>query len=123
MKAALLFLPATLDATYERMLTGIEETLREEALVLLRWIAYAQSPPSLGELAEARIVYPVGDGKVDVNDRGSLEDTLDILSGLVTVDEMDHEYGVIQDSELEDSDSKERHKNCNAWYSTGCARY
>lgn len=52
-RAALSTIPATLDATYERMLIGIGELYQEEALVLLRWSAYAQSPLSLHELAEA----------------------------------------------------------------------
>ena len=49
-------LPATLDETYERMLTGIDEIFRDEALTLLRWLAYAQTPPTLMELAEASII-------------------------------------------------------------------
>ena len=77
-------LPATLDETYERMLTGIDHMFREEALVLLRWLAYARLPPTLSELAEASIVDPPGQGVVDVGNRGSLEGTLEILLGLVS---------------------------------------
>ena len=84
MEHALRHLPATLDATYERILTSIEDVYREEAIVLLRWLAYAQSPPSLGELAEAAVIDPSGDGFVDTANRGALEDTLEILCGLVT---------------------------------------
>lgn len=58
---------------------------RKEALTLLRWLAYAQSPPSLGELAEAAIIDPEGEGIVDIANRGPLEDTLEILCGLVVV--------------------------------------
>ncbi|SMR60828.1 unnamed protein product [Zymoseptoria tritici ST99CH_1E4] len=83
-ESALYRLPSTLDETYERMLVGIERMYREEALTLLRWLAYARSPPTLGQLAEAAIVDPVEGGSVDFNQRGNLEDTLDILSGLVT---------------------------------------
>ncbi|KJX98546.1 ankyrin repeat protein [Zymoseptoria brevis] len=84
-KDALLSLPSNLDETYERMLTGIEERYREEALTLLRWITYARSPLTLGELAEVTIVNPEGTGSVDFDERGDIEDTLDILTGLVTV--------------------------------------
>ncbi|SMY29321.1 unnamed protein product [Zymoseptoria tritici ST99CH_1A5] len=84
-KDALLSLPSTLDETYERMLTGIEERYREEALTLLQWITYARSPLTLGELAEATIINPEGTGSVDLDERGDIEDTLDILTGLVTV--------------------------------------
>ncbi|SMQ55633.1 unnamed protein product [Zymoseptoria tritici ST99CH_3D7] len=84
-KDALLSLPSTLDETYERMLTGIEERYRDEALTLLQWITYARSPLTLGELAEATIINPEGAGSVDLDERGDIEDTLDILSGLITV--------------------------------------
>lgn len=82
-EAALRALPATLDETYERMLAGIEPMLRQEAHALLRWISYAERPLTLAELAEASIVDPTGEGTVDIINRGSLEDTLEILSGLV----------------------------------------
>lgn len=65
------------------MLYGIEERYRTEALTLLRWLAYARSPLTLRELAEAAIIDPSGEGCVDVEERGDLEDTLDILAGLV----------------------------------------
>ena len=71
------------------MLTGIDESNRNEALTLLRWLVYARSPPSLGELVEASIIDLTGDGTVDTDDRGGLADTLDILSGLVTIDEIE----------------------------------
>jgi ankyrin repeat domain-containing protein 50 len=53
LKAALSALPKTLDKTYQRMLNNIDENDRPNAFTLIRWLAYAQSPPSLGELAEA----------------------------------------------------------------------
>ena len=80
------------------MLAGIEEILREEALVLLRWLAYAQSPPSLSELAEATIIDPTDTGGVDVDNRGDIEDTLEILSGLITLEDAERN---------EDSDNSE----------------
>lgn len=64
MKQALTLLPPTLDATYERMLIGIEEMYREEALRLLRWLAFQQRPLTLGEMAEAGMIDPSGDGSV-----------------------------------------------------------
>ena len=111
-KEALRTVPETLDATYERMLTGIEKAFRKEALVLLRWLAYASSPPSLGELAEASIIDPANDGAVHVDDRGSLEDSLDILSGLVTIegndddDNNENEYSKSDASDFENNDGK-----------------
>lgn len=86
MEHALHSLPATLDATYERMLTSIDKVYRDEAMCLLRWLAYARWPLSLGELAEAAIINPEGGGSVDIAHKGSLEDTLDILGALVTLD-------------------------------------
>ena len=84
-KEALYSLPSTLDETYERMLVGIDESLRPDARKLLRWLAYARSPPSLGELVDATIIDWAADGSVEVEDRPGLDDTLEILSGLVTV--------------------------------------
>ena len=111
MKEALFNLPETLDETYERMLTKIEKRSRNDALVLLRWIAYARSPPRLGELAEARIIEPDGDGSVDMDDRGGLEDSLDILSELVTVEGADDNLDETRSSGLGDSDSAAIHKD------------
>ena len=106
MQAALLSLPVTLDATYERILTGIDEMLRNEAIVLLRWLAYAQSPPTLGELAEATIVDPTDAGGVDIENRGGIEDTLVILSGLITLESAKHNDKDSNNSEDEDKDAE-----------------
>lgn len=94
-KAALRALPKDLDETYERMLNNISPEDRSPALTLLRWLAYAETPLSLAELAEASIIDPTDDesaeGTVDVGDRGGWEDTLEILAGLVIVDGGDDE--------------------------------
>nr|POF13638.1 isoform 3 of ankyrin repeat and kh domain-containing protein 1 [Quercus suber] len=84
-EAALRGLPATLDETYERMLTSIEPQYAAPALKVLRWLAYAQSPPTLAQLAEAVTIDPSAEREVDVASRGSWEDTLYVLPGLVTV--------------------------------------
>ena len=72
------------------MLTGIDEMFREEALLLLRWVAYARSPLSLDELAKATVINPTGKGSVDVDNRGDWEETLNVLSGLVAVERIDN---------------------------------
>lgn len=82
---ALRTLPATLDETYERMLSGIEKRYFAEAFTLLRWLSYARSPPTLRELAEAAIVDPEAEVPIDTDNRGRPEDTLDILSALVVI--------------------------------------
>lgn len=51
--------------------------------MLLQWLAYARSPPTLGELVEAAIIDPAEESSIDVDNRGSLEDTLSTLGGLV----------------------------------------
>ncbi|KAF2725237.1 hypothetical protein K431DRAFT_216300, partial [Polychaeton citri CBS 116435] len=104
-KEALRNLPNTLDATYVRVLVGIDEIYRTEAFTLLQWLAYAESPPSLAELAEAAIIDPSEGGSVDLDDRGCLEDTLDILSGLVTLVGVDDDEG-FKDEESQNPDSK-----------------
>ena len=86
-KQALDALPATLDDTYTRVLLDIDEVYHDHALTLLRWLAYARSPPTLGELVDAAVTDPIHESSVDAGNRGGLEDTLNILSGLVTVEE------------------------------------
>jgi hypothetical protein len=83
---ALNTLPATLDDTYTRVLLDTVDIYHEHALMLLRWLAYARSPPTLGELVEAAITDPIYDGSIDEDNRGDLEDTLNTLSGLVAVE-------------------------------------
>ena len=87
---ALLDLPPTLDDTYARMLTSIDEKYREEATTALQWLVFSFQPLTLAELAEACIVDPAGDGSVDINNRGEPEDIPEILSGLVTIDKVYH---------------------------------
>jgi ankyrin repeat protein len=86
-KQVLKTLPPTLDDTYNRMLTRIKKMYHPEALTLLRWLAYARSPPTLGELVDAAITDPVEERFVDMSERGGLRDSLNILSGLVTIEE------------------------------------
>jgi ankyrin repeat protein len=69
------------------MLLGIEDMYHQQALTLLQWLAYARSPPTLGELVEAAVIDSVEESSIDVENRGSFEDTLNILSGLVATQE------------------------------------
>ncbi|KAI6826758.1 Pfs, NACHT and ankyrin domain protein [Hortaea werneckii] len=78
-------LPKTLDETYDRILCAIDERYRPEALTLLRWITYSTTPLTLRQLAEAAIIDPSDEGIVDVDNRGDIEDSVDILSGLILV--------------------------------------
>ena len=75
-----------MDETYQRILNVIETGLRAEALSLLRWLAYANSPRSLAELVDAAVIDLAADVTVDVENRGGIDDVLEILSGLVIVD-------------------------------------
>jgi ankyrin repeat protein len=69
------------------MLTRIKKMYHQEALTLLRWLAYARSPPTLGELIDAAITDPVEESFIDTSERGGLRDALNILAGLVTIEE------------------------------------
>lgn len=98
-------MPATLDETYERMLQRIPANDQHYALIMLRWLAYAQRPLTLNRLAEAAIVFPgesdASDDLVDSDDRGGLEDALDLLAGLVvTVADPKNEDTVPADEDL-----------------------
>lgn len=66
------------------MLLEIEEKYRGQALILLKWLLYAKPPRSLSELVEATVI-DLEDDNISMDNRGSLEDTLDILGGLITV--------------------------------------
>jgi len=59
----------------------------EEALTLLRWLAYARSPPTLAELVDAAIIDLDEEGSIDTGERGGLRGALNILFGLVTIEE------------------------------------
>ncbi|RMY83156.1 hypothetical protein D0861_07560 [Hortaea werneckii] len=98
-------LPKTLDETYDRMLCAIEERYRPEALTLLRWITYSTRPLTLGQLAEAAIIDPSDGGTVDVENRGDIEDSIDILSGLILTYEEDDGYGADDDEEDDSHDT------------------
>jgi len=76
----------------------------EEALTLLHWLAYARSPPTLAELVDAAIIDLDEEGSIDTNERGGLRDALNILFGLVTIEE-NHSNGEGNDSETETSTS------------------
>jgi ankyrin repeat protein len=75
-------LPPTLDATYTRMLERIGPAVSEDALTLLRWLAYGMRPVTLAELQTAVTIRPE-DYEVDYEDEGDFRDSLDILAGLV----------------------------------------
>ncbi|KAI9876330.1 MAG: hypothetical protein M1830_006749 [Pleopsidium flavum] len=84
-KRALKTLPKTLDATYARILTSIEDDYRESAHTALQWLAFSARPLRLEEVAEAVAVKP-GCGLDFVDDR--LFDPYEILaicSSLVTI--------------------------------------
>ncbi|KAF2210280.1 hypothetical protein CERZMDRAFT_19684, partial [Cercospora zeae-maydis SCOH1-5] len=88
-KDALYRLPPTLDATYERILVGISDEMRDVAVKLLRWLAYAQYPPSLYELVDATTIV-LSDGEyVQVEERPGEDDLLAVLSGLVTCQQVE----------------------------------
>lgn len=111
-KKTLEALPATLDKTYERMLTRIDIDDRSYALTLLRWLVYSYEPLTLEKLAEASIIdptaNPTSDGLVDVENKGDWADTLELLAGLVVtaVDQQDEIAYHSNDSDTDsDSDS------------------
>jgi hypothetical protein len=99
-RQALDALPATLDDTYTRILLDIEEMYHDHALTLLRWLAYARSPPTLGELVDAAVTDPIHESSIDAENRGGLEDAFNILSGLVTIEES-------EDADMEDHSETE----------------
>jgi ankyrin repeat protein len=88
-EAALNNLSQTLDVMYERILTNIEEMYHEDALSLLRWIAFADKPLTLNELSVAASLRPSlveADGDVaDTTEECDFEGPVNILAGLVII--------------------------------------
>lgn len=80
----------------------------QQALTLLQWLAYARSPPTLGELVEAAIIDPIEESDIDVENRGDIEDTLNVLAGLVATQENqapDDQGGLETESSVDDVSS------------------
>ncbi|KAL8770751.1 MAG: hypothetical protein Q9209_003618 [Squamulea sp. 1 TL-2023] len=75
-KKALDQLPPTLDETYERILTAIEPNDTDEAYHILQWLAFAERPLLLEEVAEAAVTKGDG-GPIDPEDR--LFDPYDVM--------------------------------------------
>lgn len=67
-KKALEQLPSTLDETYERILRAIEPNDTAEAHHILQWLAFAERPLMLEEVAEAAVTRGEG-GPIDPEDR------------------------------------------------------
>ncbi|MCJ1244822.1 hypothetical protein MMC30_002022 [Trapelia coarctata] len=83
-------LPKTLDETYARILLGIDESYREEAIIALQWLTFSARPLTIRELAEAVLVNPRINPPFDPEDRfPQLDDILKILSTLVTTDRVE----------------------------------
>ncbi|CAG8972685.1 hypothetical protein HYALB_00010848 [Hymenoscyphus albidus] len=58
-KKALKSLPKTLDETYERILTSVDEEHRPKLVLALKWISGAERPLKINELAEAIVIDPM----------------------------------------------------------------
>ena len=99
-------LPPTLDATYTRMLERIGPAVSEDALTLLRWLAYGMRPVTLAELQTAVTIRPEDD-EVYYEDEGDFRDSLDILAGLVVfTDGADSAEDAAYSRECRDSSSR-----------------
>lgn len=100
------------------MLSGIDIAFGQDAISLLRWLTYAKSPPTLGELVHAAIIDPNDQAAVKVDDQGSIEDTLDILTGLIVVvgsgqevmGRVDESESDVGDKNVNDVGSKSSHR-------------
>lgn len=91
LEKALGALPTTLDATYDRILTNIDEEYVDDAIRVLQWLAFSARPMTVDEVAETLSVCLDEDPRFDPDRR--LRDPLDILvicSSLVTVSDIPH---------------------------------
>ena len=67
------------------MLVRIEEMDRTDALIALRWLTFDHRPLTLSEIADASVVDSIGEDVVESDNRGGVEDVLELLSDLIIV--------------------------------------
>ncbi|KAK5690627.1 hypothetical protein LTR97_012183 [Elasticomyces elasticus] len=79
-------LPPGLAATYERMLSDLDEDCARQAMRGLTWLALSIRPLTLEQVAEAICVDPTEASALVEMDRVTSEAVLEILSGLVQVE-------------------------------------
>lgn len=91
---ALKDLPENLDATYDRMLRGIRVEDHHEARTCLTWLAFAETPLTLAELADACTIFPHADPVIDEDQRPDPYNIWRVLSPLISVS-----YQGLQDAE------------------------
>ena len=83
-------LPATLDETYDRILSRIDPTYEAEVHQILQWLTCSQRPLTLHEVAELIAVDISQDQPFDFDKRTPYaEDVLEICGGLVTCTDTD----------------------------------
>ena len=102
LRKALVDLPPTLDATYERILCSIQNDYSEYAIRILRWLAFSSRPLLVEEISEVVAIDIERDPVFDSQE--VLEDPLDVLticSSLVTLD-------TTENSGMETSESTRR---------------
>ena len=80
-------LPKTLDETYARILSNIEDEYQQYARRALVWLAFSIRPLSIEELAEAAVVDPQIDPPFDPDQQfiNPRENILEILDSLVII--------------------------------------
>lgn len=98
---ALQSLPTGLDETYGRMLRQISPKVRDEAFVMLQWLGVSKTPLTMKQLQEARLIDPSGQGSVDWDDAGSINDITRIMGNLVQVYNVrSHNYTTHEDEQV-----------------------
>jgi hypothetical protein len=86
LKKALKSLPKSINETYSRILSTIDEQYQEDTLKVLQWLTYAARPMLLEEVAEALAVDLNGIPSLDPGQRyPDPRDILALCSSLVTL--------------------------------------
>ncbi|KAL6904536.1 ankyrin repeat-containing domain protein [Trichoderma evansii] len=101
---ALQKLPKGLDATYDRILEGIDLDFKERVINSVKWLAFSMRPLSLEELSEIFIIRPNRDIAINKNDRIiSPEYILEYFSGLIVTQKRE-KWGTKYIETLEDTE-------------------
>jgi len=106
-------LPETLDETYARILTGIGQEYREDAIRILQFLTFSERPLTVKEAVDVLVVDLTGDPQFDPELRLPIpREILKICSSLVSlVTKQVDNYDECEDSDEEDEEDEEDGKD------------
>jgi hypothetical protein len=92
-------MPRTLDETYDRVLSAIDDQYSDEAKTALYWLAFSARPITVAELAEACSIRIEHNAEPSLEDGGyeAITGLLDVISSFVLLGEQDDKEESFED--------------------------